>query len=110
MLLEQLLALELKKCDDSFSIYPVFVGELENHPHLGGEIYSDFFKMNGIPKGLEIVVEAVESKLLRHLQRLGKGAPRLLGFERTVKSMAPRHQFAVLCDPVLHRAVLLSAE
>ena len=85
VLLEQLLALELKKRDDSFLICPVFVGELENHLHLGGDIYTDFFRTNGIPTCPEMVVEAVGNKLLKHLRRIGKGAPQLPQSQRTVK-------------------------
>ena len=85
VLLEQLLALEFKKRDDSFVICPVFVGELENRPHLGGDIYSDFFQTNCIPKCPKMVVKAVESKLSEHLQRIGKGAPQLPQSQRTVK-------------------------
>ena len=67
VLLEQLLALELKKRDDSFLICPVFVGELENHPHLGGDIYTDFHQTNSIPKCPEMAVESVGNKLSEHL-------------------------------------------
>ena len=85
VLLEHLLALELKKRDNSFLICPVFVCELENHPHPGGDIYTDFFRTNGIPTCPEMVVEAVGNKLLTHLRRIGKGAPQLPQSQRTVK-------------------------
>ena len=86
VLLEQLLALELKQRDNAFLICPVFVGELENHPNLGGVMYTDFFRTNGIPACPDIVVEAVESKLSEHLQRIGKGSPQIPQFQRTVKN------------------------
>ena len=85
VLLEQILALELKKRDDSFLICPVFVGELENHPHLGGDIYTDFLQTNGIPNCPEVAVESVGNNLSKHLQRIGKGAPQLPQSQCTVK-------------------------
>jgi hypothetical protein len=98
VLLEHQLALELMKRDNLRRIFPVWVGELENHPHLG-DIYDDFFKGNCMPNSPDVVVTAIDEKLVGHLQRMGKGAPQLSETERTVRATLKAiclHQGAVL--------------
>jgi len=85
LLLHQL-ALELLHRGLLRAIFPVLVGEVETHCTLG-ELHGSFFANWGIPacQG-DVVVEAVESKLVQHLERLGKGAPLLLTSARSVKT------------------------
>ena len=92
VLLEHQLALELQHRGHLRAIFPVLVGELETHNKLG-DIWVDFSLKNGISEcsGItacqgDVVVEAVEGKLVEHLERLGKGAPQLPRAARTVKA------------------------
>ena len=85
VLLEYQLALELRHRGDLRAIFPVLVGELDWHNQLGN-IYGDFFQGGGKPACHSEVVQVVEDKLKDHLQRLGKGAPQMLGNTRTVKT------------------------
>jgi len=73
VLLEYRLALELKARGELQAIFPVFVGEIETVGSLG-DGYGDFF-LGGMPAASAVHVDAVEAKLLEHLQRLGKGTP-----------------------------------
>jgi len=83
---EHQLALELYLRGDLRAIFPVLVGEVEHNPTLG-DIHGDFFKDGGMPacEG-DVVVAAVEGKLVEHLGRLGKGVPMLPASDRTVKA------------------------
>ena len=83
MLLEHQLALELQLRGH---LCAIMVGELE-HNSTQGDIHGDFFKDGGMPacQG-DVVLGAVEGKLVEHLERLGKGAPQLPRAARTVKA------------------------
>jgi hypothetical protein len=83
VLLEQQLALELYKCGDLRAIYPVLVVELKHLSDESGDSYSYFFKNGGVPACPDELVKAVEDKVAKHLERLGKGA---LSTTRTVKA------------------------
>ncbi len=83
VLLEQQLALELRKRGDLRAIYPVLVGELKHVNDEFGHLYSDFFKNGGVPACTDEVVKAVEDKVAEHLERLGKGT---LSTTSTVKA------------------------
>jgi hypothetical protein len=87
VLLEQQLALELRQRGDLRAIYPVLVGELKQlglGDAYGDSVYSDFFKTGGVPACPDEVVEAVQEKVVQHLERLCKGPP--LSPARTVKA------------------------
>ena len=85
VLLEHQLALELRHRGDLQAIFPVLVGECRHDVELG-DMYGDFFKGGGMPTCLDVRVLKVEDKLKEHLQRLGKGTPKLLGDTRTVSA------------------------
>ena len=51
-------------------------------PH--SDVYGDFFDEGGLPKCRDEVVGLIEEKLIAHLSRLGKCAPRLPASERAV--------------------------
>ena len=78
------MAMELKERGDIRAIFPVFVGELMSVEGVGDSIYGDFFRGGGMPTCGSEVVQSVEAKLVQHLDRLGKGAPRLPASARTV--------------------------
>jgi len=86
VVLEHQLALELYLRGDLRAIFPVMVGEVEHNPTLG-DIHGDFFTDSGMSacQG-DVVVAAVEGKLVEHLGRLGKGVPMLPASDRTVKA------------------------
>ena len=86
VILQHQLALELQHRGSLRAILPVFVGELRHDNELG-DMHGDFFKSGGMPVCIDdVVVEAVECKLVEHLQRLGKGAPQLPASSRTIKA------------------------
>ena len=78
------MAMELKERGNIRAIFPVFVGELMSVEGVGDSIYGDFFRGGGMPTCGSEVVQSVEAKLVQHLDRLGKGAPRLPASARTV--------------------------
>jgi len=84
VLLEHQMAMELKERGDIRAIFPVLVGELMSVEGVGDSIYGDFFHKGGMPACGSEVVQSVEAKLMQHLDRLGKGAPRLSASARTV--------------------------
>ena len=87
VLLEHLMALEFKLRGDLTHIFPVLVGDLENHPQLGGEVYGDFFQNGCVPQCPDVVVRSLDEKFKAHLQRMGKGPPRLIESDRTVSAI-----------------------
>jgi len=86
VVLEHQLALELQHRGHLRAIFPVLVGEPWQDSELG-DIYGDFFKGGGMPACHgDVAVQAVEGKLVEHLERLGKGAPLLPASARTIKA------------------------
>jgi len=86
VLLEHQLALELRHRSLLRAIFPVFVGEVQTHQTLG-ELHGNFLESGGIPNcDGDVMVEAVEGKLVQHLQRLGMGDPLLPASSRSVKA------------------------
>ena len=84
VLLEHQMAMELKERGDIRAVFPVLVGELMIVEGVDDSIYGDFFRGGGMPTCGSEVVQSVEAKLVQHLDRLGKGAPRLPASARTV--------------------------
>jgi len=86
VLLEHQLALELRHRGDVRAIFPIFVGERRHDSDLG-DLHGDFFKGGGTSacQG-DVTVEAVEGKVVEHLERMGKGAPQLPASARTIKA------------------------
>ena len=84
VLLEHQIAMELKERGDIRAIFPVLVGELMIVAGVDDSIYGDFFRGGGMPTCGSEVVQSVEAKLVQHLDRLGKGAPRLPASARTI--------------------------
>ena len=83
VVLEHQLALELQLRGH---LCAIMVGELEHNSTLG-DIHGDFFKDGGMPacQG-DVVLGAVEGKLVEHLGQLGKGVPMLPASDRTVEA------------------------
>jgi len=86
VVLEHQLTLELQLRGHLCAIFPIMVGELEHNSTLG-DIHGDFFKDGGMPacQG-DVVLGAVEGKLVEHLGQLGKGVPMLPASDRTVEA------------------------
>ena len=82
VLLEYRMALELKARSHLRAIFPVLVGEMEQHSI--GALYGDFFR-GGMPNCADVVVASVEDKLSFHLQRAGMGPMQCQPADRTVK-------------------------
>ena len=70
-LLEQRLALELRELGLIEKIFPVFIGDRDEHT---GE-YSDFFRSGCLPNAPAIVVDSVEADLLFYMDSQALGTP-----------------------------------
>lgn len=70
VLLEHVLALELKKIGLLENVYPVLVGD-----RLSDGKYSSYFKSGCHPKVADVCVESVMTKVAEHLERQGLGTP-----------------------------------
>jgi hypothetical protein len=83
LFLEHRLALELRGLGYVRNIYPVIIGDADD-PYITPSPYYDDFFVSGYPETKDVYVEAVESKLVEHMELQALGEP--LEKNKTVKA------------------------
>eukprot|EP01041_Mallomonas_annulata_P004901 gene4901-9775_t len=81
VLLEQRLALELRKMGYVEGIFPVMIGDFDTKTHT----YGDFFRDGCCPQAVNLCVESVETSLIHHMESQSLGLP--LESHKTVSSV-----------------------